>query len=367
MDFSRAPDIVHGELPMMRLRLTPTKLGMPFLRTLIFFGGIVGLACVVLWPLRPSKYSPSPDAQQTVVASVGAHQITLKELEQAAALSLYQVDQQRNTLLRKALQDMVDEELLRGEATRKGLTVDQLLEEASQSTDIARLANLPAPVRRVNPAATPGRSAHTSSQDLQEQARIRQALLVSLRRHAQIQITLQQPPLPVLSVSPDDDPSIGPSDAPITIIEFSDFQCSYCKLSVPVIKELLQQYPETVKVVYRDYPGPNHPYAAPAAEAAQCAADQGQFWQYHDLLFSRQVSGSGWDFAALAEELKLDAATFISCLDTGRYREEVSKDLQDGLKLSISSTPTFFVNGRPLVGAHPLADFKALIDPLLKH
>jgi protein-disulfide isomerase len=180
-------------------------------------------------------------------------------------------------------------------------------------------------------------------------------------------MTLPQPKPPILPVSIDDDPSVGRADAPITIVEFSDFQCPYCKLSAPVIRELVQQYPGQLKVVYRDYPGPNHPYAVQAAEAAQCAGDQHSFWEYHDLLFDRQVEESGWNFRALANELQLDAATFAACLESGRHREEVMKDLRDALKLGISSTPTFFVNGRPLVGARPVADFRALIDSFLPH
>lgn len=340
---------------------------MPLYRTLCAFGVFIGVALVIISVFGSVQTATSPDSKKVVVASVGGRQITLKELEQAAALSLYQADQQRNATLRKALQDMIDEELLMNEATRKGITVAQLLEDASRSRDIARLANLPAPVKRLNPDTTPASGNHGGAHDLQEQARIRQALLVSLRRQAHIRITLPDQAAPVLSVSSDDDPSIGPSDAPITIIEFSDFQCPYCKLSVPIIKEVLQQYRGKVRVVYRDYPGPNHPYALQAAEAAQCAGDQGRFWDYHDLLFSRQVSDGGWDFAALGNELKLDSLAFATCLETRRYREEVMTDLRDGLRLGIFSTPTFFVNGRPLLGARAFADFKALIDPLLEY
>jgi protein-disulfide isomerase len=335
---------------------------MPMVKIFFFVVSILGVAVAIArWPHPTQAWSPS-DAGQTVIASVGTRSITLRDLEQAAALPLYQADQQRHAMLRAALQDMIDDDLLSNEANRRGITVAQLLEQATQSKDIARLANLPAPVKRLSPGTAQGRA---DQHGLQEQRRIRQALIVALRRQVAIQITLPPPDPPRLSVSADDDPSIGPDSAPVTIVEFSDFQCPYCKLSVPVAKEILRQYPHQVKMVYRDYPGPNHPHAVQAAEAAQCAGEQGQFWDYHDLLFNRQVAGGGWDFAALAGELKLDSGAFGSCLEAGRYREEVMKDLRDGLKLGVSSTPTFFVNGRPLVGAHSFADFKAVIDPLL--
>lgn len=308
--------------------------------------------------------APEP-AISSVVATVNGRSITLREIEQAAALPLYQIDQQRSQLLQQALQRKIEETLLEAEASRAGVSVSQLLAEASQSDYIARLANLPAPVKRLSPGTTVDDQAHAASHDPQEQARIRQALLVSLRRKADIRIALPPQEPPILSVSVDDDPSIGPENAPITIVEFSDFQCPYCQKSVGILKELRRLYGEKIRLVYRDYPGPNHPHATQAAEAAQCAAEQGKFWEYHDLLFDRQTPGKGWDFPALAKELGLQQDTFTACLITGRYREEVIKDFYDGMKLGMTSTPTFFINGRPVVGAQPLTTFQALIDKLL--
>ena len=315
-------------------------------------------------PFTPLEQGPS-EADKKVVASVGSHSITLREVEQAVAMPLYQADQQRSQLLHHALQQLIDEELLKAEAARTGVTVSQLLADASQSDSIARMANLPAPVKRLSPANTGNSADLETSSDRQEQARLRQALLVALRRQETIRLNLPAPTPPILSVSADDDPAMGPADAPVTIVEFSDFQCPYCQKSVATLKELRRLYGDKIRVVYRDYPGPNHPQAAPAAEAAQCAGDQGKFWEFHDVLFARQTRETGWDFDALAREVGLHANEFSSCLSTGRYREEVRKDLQDGLALGITSTPTFFINGRPLVGAQPLAEFSRLIDPLL--
>ena len=224
-----------------------------------------------------------------VVATVNGRSITLRELEQAAALPLYQIDQQRSQLLQQALQRKIEDTLLEAEASRAGVSVSQLLAEASQSESIARLANLPAPVKRLSPGTTGDNQDHAVSHDPQEQARIRQALLVSLRRKADVRIALPPQEPPILLVGVDDDPSIGAENAPITIVEFSDFQCPYCQKSVAVLKELRRLYGEKIRLVYRDYPGPNHPYATQAAEAAQCAGEQGKFWEYHDLLFERQT------------------------------------------------------------------------------
>jgi protein-disulfide isomerase len=301
-----------------------------------------------------------------VVASIGARSITLQEVERTVALALYQSDQQRHQLLQQALQQLIDEELLKTEASRKGVTVSQLVANASQSESIARLANLPGPVKQLSQGKTRGSVDLETLSDPQIQVRLRQALVVALRRQASIHINLPAPEPPILPVSADDDPSVGPANAPVTIVEFSDFQCPYCKLSVPLIKEILAKYPDKVKVVYRDYPGPNHPHAPQAAEAAQCAGDQGKFWEYHDSLFDRQAPGTGWNFAELAKGIGLDQDAFSTCLKSGRYREEVAKDLQDGFTLGVTSTPTFFINGRPLVGAKPFAEFQDVIETLLK-
>ena len=339
----------------------PTSRILIALGLLVLFAGLYSIR----WPSQAYEQKPTT-SENPVVATVGTRSITLREVEQAVALPLYQADQQRTQLLHQALQWKIEEALLAAEASRKGVNVSQLLAEASQSESVARLANLPGPVKRLSPDTTEGSPSPGESQDLQEQARIRQALLVSLRRKADIHITLPPPEPPILTVSVDDDPSIGPVDAPVTIVEFSDFQCPYCQKSVGVLKELRRLYGEKIRIVYRDYPGPNHPYAPQAAEAAQCAGEQSRYWEYHDILFDRQTPGKGWDFSALARELKLQPDTFATCLITGRYREEVAKDLHDGFTLGITSTPTFFINGRPLVGARPIAEFQAVIDRLLK-
>ncbi|MDH4083659.1 MAG: thioredoxin domain-containing protein [Nitrospira sp.] len=335
-------------------------------------GIIVGIGGLILllfttapFKLTIPRQSSDSDIKTQVVATVGTRSITLMEVERAVALQLYQVEEQRAKLLNESTQRLIEEELLSAEAARIGVSVPELIERASQSEEIAKLAGLPAPVRL---AMQPSQKLTMSLpfQIPKDVSRIRQALLVQLHRKTKIHANLSQPERPVLNVSPDDDPWIGTAQAPITIVEFSDFQCPYCQRSVPILKELLEKYPGKLKLVYRDFPGPNHQHALSAAEAAQCAVEQSRFWEYHDALFASQTPEIGWKFSALAENLGLRQSPFNACMKEHRYREEVLNDLQDGLKLGVTSTPTFFINGRPLVGARPLADFQAIIDPLLK-
>ena len=331
-------------------------------------GGLGGLSILVFMAVPFSSIVPrQPSLSETksqVVGTVGARSITLAEVEQAVALPLYHAEEQRTKLLKESIQHLIEEELLASEAARIGVTVPALIERASKSEAVLKLADLPGPVRLAQqPSQKQALSPPFGTPE--EVSRIRHALLVKLRRNAKIHVNLPQPELPVLHVSADDDPWTGTAQAPVTIVEFCDFECPYCRRSVPLLKELLEKYPGKLKLVYRDFPGLNHQRALSAAEAAQCAAEQSRFWEYHDALFTQQASGAGWNYSALAEDLGLRQSPFDACMKENRYRQEVLNDLQDGLKLGISSTPTFFINGRPLVGARPLADFQTIIDPLL--
>jgi len=159
-------------------------------------------------------------------------------------------------------------------------------------------------------------------------------------------------------------PSIGPADAPITIIEFSDYQCPFCKQWYDqVFQRLLTEYPTQVRIVYRDFPLKNiHPQSVPAAIAADCANEQKAYWQYHDKLFSYEFDLGRDAYLKYASELNLDMASFTACLDSNRYEAEVNTDLNYASKLGVYSTPTFYVNGLYLLGAQPFETFKALID-----
>lgn len=168
-----------------------------------------------------------------------------------------------------------------------------------------------------------------------------------------------------MEVGVDDDPALGPEDAPVVIVVFSDYECPYCTKAEETIKKVLEAYPDKVRFVLRDFPLPNHKNAQKAAEASECADEQGKFWAYHDKLFANQQALSLQDLKRYAQELGLESAVFNQCLDSGRYLQEVEKDLKDGQSYGVASTPTFFINGQKLVGAQPLEAFKEIIDQKL--
>jgi protein-disulfide isomerase len=163
-----------------------------------------------------------------------------------------------------------------------------------------------------------------------------------------------------LDVSVDDDPALGPHDAPITIIEFSDFACQYCRrFHQETFQLLMDAYPDQIRFVYRDFPVVG---GFDAAQAAECADEQGFFWEYHDLLFTGTQGLSRTAYEQYAQDLGMDSEEFTTCLDEERFDSEVTDDANYAASLGANGTPTFFINGIPLVGAQPLGNFKQIID-----
>lgn len=156
---------------------------------------------------------------------------------------------------------------------------------------------------------------------------------------------------------------IGPEDAPIVIVEFSDYQCPYCRRwHEQVYQPLLNEYPGKIRLVYRHLPLTSiHPDAFSAAEASMCAGEQNAYWQFHDKLFSSESLGSSV-YIQYAQELGLNMTTFESCIADHKYQEAVQSDLDFAVNLGVRSTPTFFINGLAIVGAQPLDVFKQVID-----
>ena len=178
------------------------------------------------------------------------------------------------------------------------------------------------------------------------------------------QVETQQPQaVKRYDVPVDDDPAIGPEDAPITIIEFSDYECPYCRRWYDqVFLRLRQEYPDKVRIVFRDFPLSSiHPNATAAAEAANCAGEQDAYWDFHGKLFTGEGLNNNL-YVQYAKDLGLNVEDFQACLESGRYQSEVQADYKYASDLGVQSTPTFFLNGIPIVGAQPWDVFKQVID-----
>ncbi|OGY45147.1 MAG: hypothetical protein A2744_00670 [Candidatus Buchananbacteria bacterium RIFCSPHIGHO2_01_FULL_44_11] len=159
-----------------------------------------------------------------------------------------------------------------------------------------------------------------------------------------------------------DDPGVGPFDAKVVIVEFSDFQCPYCGQAFPVVQELIKNYGDQIRFVFRDFPLTDvHPRALPAALAAECAHEQGKFWPMHDKIFANQQNLEEADLKTYAIQVGLNSIQFGDCLQSQRYLGEVQEDLTAGIQAGVVATPTFFINGFKVEGAVPLSAFQQII------
>lgn len=190
---------------------------------------------------------------------------------------------------------------------------------------------------------------------------------------AGLQLAANQPPVPqataaparIENVSADDDPFLGSEDAPITIVEFSDFECPWCAhFHQRTLYALKEKYGDEIRIVFRDFPMSNHPNAPKAAEAAECADEQGQFWALHDAMFQNQATMGVMlpAVTSIADSLELDMDAFTECVESGKYADEVANDVRDAISYGVTATPTFFINGVRLVGSNPIEQFSLIID-----
>ena len=191
-------------------------------------------------------------------------------------------------------------------------------------------------------------------------------LFETFRTGADIEILLERPQLINLDITADDDPYLGRKDATITIIAFADYQCPFCSQVEQTLKSLLATKGDKVRFVFRDFPLPSHKNASLAAEAAECADEQGKFWAYNELLFKNQQSLSIEDLKNYAHTIALNREKFIQCLDTRKQKSEVEKDAADAKRAGINTTPSIFINGYYVSGMPTLAYLEEVITDIEK-
>ncbi len=163
-----------------------------------------------------------------------------------------------------------------------------------------------------------------------------------------------------------DDRAIGPATAPVTIVEYGDFGCTTCRAwhNAGILNQVRNKYGDKVRFVWRDFPVIT-PQSPKAAEAGRCAADQGKFWEYHDVLYARQPILDVDSLKSYAAQMGLDVAKFNQCLDSSQHQAEVNRDLQDAFARHFAGTPSFLINDKPLAGPQSFEMLQSLIDPIL--
>lgn len=303
-----------------------------------------------------------------VVASTGGFEITQEKLDEVTKNQMMKVTAQIYSIQKRAIDDMIDNHLIEQEAAKQGITKQKLFSkiqsEAEKPTDEQ--------VKMVYEMQK-GRFGGKSFDEIKNQLKMQlmrqsqevalNSLLKQLRKDADIKVNLVRPRA---DVSVDDDPSQGPSDAPITLIEFSEFQCPYCKRARPVLDQIMTQYAGKVRYVFRDFPLGFHGQAKGAANAANCANEQGKYWDYNKGLWSTQGQHTPEQLTKIAEDLHLNMSDFSKCVEEKRYYSEIDKDQRDGSLAGVSGTPAYFINGIFLSGAQPFEAFEEVIEDELQ-
>lgn len=306
----------------------------------------------------------------TVVARIGDAAVTFAELEDAwrrnDASSRLRMLQELYDTRRRALDVLVGERLVEREAAARGMTRNELLEAELPDRMIEVTDAEIDLIYERNRDRFPGRTLEQMRPEIRavlDQQRPLQALhayMNELRALAgDVSVMLEAPRYGVEALA--EDPARGPDTAPIELIEFSDFDCPYCRRATETVERLMEQFEGQIRFVYKDYPLPSHPNAFKAAEAGNCAHEQDRFWELHDTMFARQGSLDVDALKGYAVDLGLDPEAFDECLDSGRHAATVDRDLRIGMSHGVSSTPTLFLNGRVVLGAASYETFVEII------
>lgn len=310
--------------------------------------------------------SEAPVSGDTVVAEFDGRKVTLAELDASIAGQLSEVRQQEYDLRREGLSRLVEDHFIEKEAAARGISKEALRKaEVDDKVGAPPAGDLAALYEQYR-----GRFAGRTREEAIEVIRtsmLRQMRAErerewrgELRRKADVEMALQAPRTEV--TVPAEAPSRGPGDAPVTMVEFLDYGCGYCKRAHGTVEELLKKYEGKIRFVHRDYPlNPEGP-TVNAARAVHCAGDQSRFWEYHADLLVNPGTFDHDDLARRAGQIGLDAGAFKSCLASGRHDEAIARSAEAASDLGVNSTPTFFINGRKVSGARPIDDFVTVID-----
>jgi protein-disulfide isomerase len=309
------------------------------------------------------------EVQIEILATVDGQEITAAEIENSIKGQMLRINNEIYSVKKQAVDALITDRLLGQEATKRNISRAELLkQEVTDKTEAvtdkeieefytknkARMGNKPLEEMK---ARVTQHLQGTKNQQRQ------QAFTAELRKAAAVKINLQAP---IVEVAVDGSPTRGAAQAPVTLVEFSDYQCPYCARVQAELKKVRETYKDQVKIVFKDFPLSHiHPQAQKAAEAARCAGEQDKYWDYHDVLFQNSKALQIDQLKKYAADLQLDTAAFDTCLDSSKHAAAVRTDVAQGSELGVTGTPAFFVNGRFISGAQQFPAFQELIDSAL--
>jgi protein-disulfide isomerase len=303
---------------------------------------------------------------EDVIAEAGAHKITRAELDKKVADSLVQIRQQEYEIRRQAVDEMMADALVTQEAAARKVSAEDLMKEVDAKVAEPTKEEIESFYEknkaRVPPQMSKEEALDQISRSMRERnlgvarAKYRGDLLSKANLRVRLYPPRSEVAIPAVA------PALGPEQAPITIVEFLDYQCPYCQRSEPTVQEVLAKYPGKIRLVQRDFPLDGHPRALPAARAAHCAGEQGKFWEFHRDVLLKPGDLSDEDLKKRAGELGLDKEAFGTCAASDKHDATIRSAAAQGSSLGVTGTPAFFINGRMLTGARPVEQFSTIID-----
>ncbi len=326
--------------------------------------GVVALTIALGGSHAWAQAEAPPGRAGSVAATVAGTPIPLEEVDDLVRAQLMELRAREHQLRSQALDALVARALIEKEAAARGMTPEALDQAEVAGKVVVTDAELQSvyaanKVRLGNKSEAEGLQQVRTALTQQRQTERRNAFARELRAKYDVKLLLEPYRVPVELAGA---PVRGNPKAPVTIVEFSDFQCPFCVRARPTVARVREVYGDRVRFAFRHYPLDFHPQAQKAGEAAACAGEQDRFWQMHDRLWENTQKLAVPELKAHAQALGLDTTAFAGCLDSGRHAGLVERDLQAGQEYGVSGTPAFFVNGRPLIGAQPFEAFQQVID-----
>jgi protein-disulfide isomerase len=312
-------------------------------------------------------HAPIANAQSggDALAIVDGRSITAADVDRDIEAKLRPLQMQIYALRKSALESLIARAILQNEARRRNITLEELRKQLTAGPVSVSIQDIEKSYTENTLAfgsMSPDEARERVRLDLEATARMKnyQDAVNRLRDETRIDVLLEEPKVTV-SLAGAARTSKGSEQARVTIVEFADFECPYCRGAAPIVTNIERDYDKDVRVVFKHLPLQGHPAAFPAARAAVCAAEQGRFWQYHDALFAEQPLTEK-RLNALAAEVGLDPGRFSECLTSQRSSDVVVRDMEEAKRLGITGTPTFIVNGSVLPGAVTSEQLRKLID-----
>ncbi len=329
---------------------------------------VAGLAIGILGTMLINGSRSGGD--DPVVAEYNGKSIRASEAFRQVKSRIFELEDELFRTKEQAINEVIEQRLLETEAKKQNLPIEQLVQKEVGGPDTVEDKDIEEFLTSKGLSLNDPRIRKDDVREYlkyRKQFDRRQAYLNKLKATANVKLKIEEPTAPKVTVNTDGYPTWGNAKAPVTIVEFSDFQCPFCSRAIPTVDRIKKEYgPDKVRIVFMDMPLPAHPRANPAALAGHCANEQGKFWELHDVLFKNQTKLEDSDLKDHAKAIGLDMAKFDDCFSKKKYQDAIEKSKKEAEKAGIQATPSFLINGTLMQGAQPFEKFKEKIDSAIK-